>query len=635
MAYSDLRALFINCTLKRSPETSNTQGARRHLDRDHARAGRRGRDRPRDRPPDRDRRLAGHDASTAGTSDDWPAIHEKVMAADILVLCTPIWLGEKSSVCTQVIERLYGNSHLLNEAGQYAYYGRVGGCLVTGNEDGVKHCAMNILYSLQHLGYTIPPQADAGWIGEAGPGPSYLDPGSGGPENDFTNRNTHFMTWNLLHLARMLKDAGGIPAHGNQRAEWDAGCALSNVPTPSTADRTDWSSSSRTCSSSWRSPSPRRCSLGLAPRLRVPAVVLEIVAGIAVGPSVLGLGRDRRAGRRSSRWSGSRSCSSSPARDRRRPAARPRCSGSPALGFVAVVRARAGRRACARGRRARRRRRCFVAIALAATSLGIVVPVLKDARRGRVAVRPARRSPRASIADFATIILLSLLFSREARRRGVDSSPARRLFALVVAAGRRWRSPAPSARRADPAVLRPPPGHDRADPGARRVPAARRVRRAGERARARDDPRRVPRRRDRSTLVDRDEAMTHPSFRAQARGDRLRVLHPGVLRHQRLRFDLDALLDARRRSLRPALPRSRCCSSRGLPALLYRPLVGRRAACVAAGLLQATSLPFIVAATAIGLELGVIDAAGAAVPRRRRPALGRHLPGARRRTVAR
>ncbi|HVK20602.1 MAG TPA: flavodoxin family protein, partial [Actinokineospora sp.] len=97
-------------------------------------------------------------------------------------------------------------------------------CLITGNEDGVKHCAMNVLYSLQHLGYTIPPQADAGWIGPAGPGPSYLDPGSGGPENDFTNRNTTFMTWNLLHMARMLKDAGGIPAHGNQRSEWDAGC---------------------------------------------------------------------------------------------------------------------------------------------------------------------------------------------------------------------------------------------------------------------------------------------------------------------------------------------------------------------------------------------------------------------------
>src|SRR5713101_7602882 len=79
---------------------------------------------------------------------------------------------------------------------------------------GAKHCAMNLLYSLQHLGYTIPPQADAGWIGEAAPGPSHLDPGSGESDNDFTNRNTTFITWNLLHLARMLKDAGcrfGVP----------------------------------------------------------------------------------------------------------------------------------------------------------------------------------------------------------------------------------------------------------------------------------------------------------------------------------------------------------------------------------------------------------------------------------------
>ena len=132
-------------------------------------------------------------------------------------------MGDNASVTKRIIERLYGNSSELNEAGQYAYYGKVGGALITGNEDGIKHCSMNILYSLQHIGYTIPPQADAGWIGEAGPGPSYLDEGSGGPENDFTNRNTTFMTWNLMHLARMLRDAGGIPAHGNQRRAWDEG----------------------------------------------------------------------------------------------------------------------------------------------------------------------------------------------------------------------------------------------------------------------------------------------------------------------------------------------------------------------------------------------------------------------------
>jgi multimeric flavodoxin WrbA len=151
-------------------------------------------------------------------------LFDRILAAHILVIAGPIWLGDNSSVTKKVVERLYGCSSLLNEHGQYAYYGRAGGCLITGNEDGVKHCAMNILYSLQHLGYVIPPQADAGWIGEAGPGPSYLDPGSGGPENDFTNRNTTFMTYNLMHTAALLVRAGGFPVGGNQRSLWDAGC---------------------------------------------------------------------------------------------------------------------------------------------------------------------------------------------------------------------------------------------------------------------------------------------------------------------------------------------------------------------------------------------------------------------------
>jgi multimeric flavodoxin WrbA len=159
--------------------------------------------------------------------DKWPELFKTVMAADILILAGPIWLGDNSSETKRVIERLYACSSILNEQGQYAFYGKVGGCLITGNEDGVKHCAMNVLYSLQHLGYTIPPQADAGWIGEAGPGPSYgdkLDDGTvAGLSNDFTNRNATFMTWNLMHLAKMLKDAGGVPVYGNQRSEWDAG----------------------------------------------------------------------------------------------------------------------------------------------------------------------------------------------------------------------------------------------------------------------------------------------------------------------------------------------------------------------------------------------------------------------------
>lgn len=220
--YSDLRALFLNCTLKPSPATSHTEGlfaiSKAIMERlgvtvDIARAV------DHDLPPGVQPDMREHGALT----DAWPKLFERVMSADIVIIGTPIWLGDKSSVCTRVIERLYGNSAQLDHAGQYAYYGRVGGCVVTGNEDGAKHCAMNLLYSLQHLGFTIPPQADSAWLGEVGPGPSYLDEGSGGPENHFTNRNTTFMTWNLLHLARMLRDAGGIPAHGNQRTAWDKG----------------------------------------------------------------------------------------------------------------------------------------------------------------------------------------------------------------------------------------------------------------------------------------------------------------------------------------------------------------------------------------------------------------------------
>ena len=228
--FSDLSAVFLNCTLKRTPGLSHTQGL---IDMSEAIMRKSGMSVEVIRPVNYDIAygvwpdMTEHDWD----KDDWPEILHKVLAADILVIGTPIWLGEKSSVCTKVIERLYGSSGDVNAHGQYVYYGRVGGCLVTGNEDGAKHCAMNILYSLQHLGYLVPPQADAAWVGEAGPGPSYLDPGSGGPQNDFTNRNTTFMTWNLMHLARMLKDAGGIPAHGNQRSEWDAGCRFDN-PNP-------------------------------------------------------------------------------------------------------------------------------------------------------------------------------------------------------------------------------------------------------------------------------------------------------------------------------------------------------------------------------------------------------------------
>ena len=94
------------------------------------------------------------------------------MPADIVILAGPIWLGYESSHTRKIIERLYAYSSDTNEHGQWSYYGKVGGALTTGNEDGGKHVSAQLLYALQHIGMTIPPQSDTYWVGEAGPGPS-------------------------------------------------------------------------------------------------------------------------------------------------------------------------------------------------------------------------------------------------------------------------------------------------------------------------------------------------------------------------------------------------------------------------------------------------------------------------------
>lgn len=228
--FKDLKVVFVNCTLKKSPMTSHTaklmEVSKSIMEKEQVAV--------------EEIRLVDHDVASGvypdmtehgWKVDEWPKLFEKIFDADILIVGTPIWLGEKSSIAQKLIERLYGMSGQTNDKGQYLFYGKVGGCIVTGNEDGIKHCAMGILYSLQHVGYSIPPQADCGWIGKVGPGPSY-----GGTEwkgeklkspigfdSDFTNRNTTFMTYNLLHLASMLKKQDGYPKYGNSREDWDNG----------------------------------------------------------------------------------------------------------------------------------------------------------------------------------------------------------------------------------------------------------------------------------------------------------------------------------------------------------------------------------------------------------------------------
>ncbi len=225
--FSDLKAIYLNCTLKKSAQgDSHTQRLIAHS-----------------ANLMRKQNVAVHEIRVVEEglatgvypdmtehkwdADNWPNLWKIIEACDIIIIATPIWLGAISSVCMQLIERLYAMSSQMNDKGQFIYYGKVGGCLITGNEDGVKHCSMQILYSLMHIGCTIPPQADAGWIGDVGPGLSYGDKDDKGEkagfDNDFTNRNTTFMTWNLLHAARMLKDAGGIEPYGNSNKAWKDG----------------------------------------------------------------------------------------------------------------------------------------------------------------------------------------------------------------------------------------------------------------------------------------------------------------------------------------------------------------------------------------------------------------------------
>lgn len=202
-----LRALFLNCTLKPSPEVSNTEALIHKVvewfdamgvESEVVRVV--------------DHRVAFGVTSDEGDGDEWPGILERIKAADIIVVGTPIWFGVRSSVTQLVIERLDGTYAERNEVGQYPLYNKVAGVVVTGNEDGAHAAAETTLFNLTHLGCTVPPNADTYWVGDAGPGPSYIE--AGGEDHAYTQRTTRWMAHNLVHMARILR-ANPIPAEGN------------------------------------------------------------------------------------------------------------------------------------------------------------------------------------------------------------------------------------------------------------------------------------------------------------------------------------------------------------------------------------------------------------------------------------
>ncbi|KAB7704716.1 flavodoxin family protein [Bacillus aerolatus] len=203
-----IKALVLNCTLKPSRETSNTQALIEEVTKIME-----ANDVSTEILTMNDFNIeVGVTAEAVSEKDEWPMIFEKVKKADILIIGSPIWLGDQSSITTKIIERLYGGSSLTNEKGQYIYYNKVGGVIVTGNEDGAKHVSRNIIYALSHIGVTIPPNVDTYWVGEAGPGPSFIE--AEGYKNEFTMQHAKIMAYNLMHFAKLLKE-NPIPTEGN------------------------------------------------------------------------------------------------------------------------------------------------------------------------------------------------------------------------------------------------------------------------------------------------------------------------------------------------------------------------------------------------------------------------------------
>jgi multimeric flavodoxin WrbA len=191
-----MRATILNCTLKPSPATSNTEALARVVA---------------DALESHDVeveliRVADHDikpgvSSDEGDGDEWPALLDKVLASEILVLATPTWLGQISSVAKRVLERLDALLSETDDEGRPVAYGRVAGFVVTGNEDGAHHCIAQLAQGVIDIGWTVPGQAWTYWNKGPGPGPSYLETDEGHEWSETTGKTA---AQNLVAVARAL-----------------------------------------------------------------------------------------------------------------------------------------------------------------------------------------------------------------------------------------------------------------------------------------------------------------------------------------------------------------------------------------------------------------------------------------------
>lgn len=195
-----LKALFLNCTLKKSPETSNTHAFISNAEKIFAEL-----DVKTESIRVVDKNVKFGNTSDEGEGDAWPSILKKVKESDILIIATPVWRGDRSSVAKMVAERFDGIwSEANEENGQYPTFNKVAGVMVDGNEDGAKKAISSILFDLSEHGFTIPVNAFSYYVGKAGPGPAYIQ--AKGDKHFFTNRTLYTMVYNLVHVARTLKD---------------------------------------------------------------------------------------------------------------------------------------------------------------------------------------------------------------------------------------------------------------------------------------------------------------------------------------------------------------------------------------------------------------------------------------------
>lgn len=204
-----MKALFLNCSLKKSEEVSNTQALMdevakilqtHHVECESVRIA--------------DYHIPYGITDDAGDGDQWPEILTKIRNATIVVIGTPLWIGEKSSIAKNVLERINGSASLADENGQSIFYNKVGGVVVTGNEDGAKNAAASIVFSLNYMGFTMPPEPVAYWLGEAGPGPSFIE--AEGIKSEFTAGQVKTMAANLLHVATIFS-TNPIPPEENEK----------------------------------------------------------------------------------------------------------------------------------------------------------------------------------------------------------------------------------------------------------------------------------------------------------------------------------------------------------------------------------------------------------------------------------